>query len=56
MIVVVGGEVFGCDMPLKRGVQYPQMEVAVDLAELFAGLNHPGGATSAAPSACLAGV
>ena len=38
--VLVGCDVFGSDMPFESGSQCPEMEVAIDPAELFAGFDH----------------
>jgi hypothetical protein len=44
VIVLVACNIFHDDMPFELGSQCPEMEVAVDPAELFAGLDHSGGA------------
>jgi hypothetical protein len=44
LIVLVGSDVSGSDMPFERGSQCPEMEVAVDPAELGAGFGHTSGA------------
>jgi hypothetical protein len=39
--VAVGDGIFGSDMPFERGAQRPQVQVAVDTAELLTRLHHP---------------